>query len=244
MDHLLGALSILLSFSLSGFAQIRTDWERDGLKGRVHSISINAADLQKESGKYVEKRRGAQDLIVYDANGRKVRVEARNGDEVNAKSTFIRDAEGRIAELRTCFPDTDLPCGRAVYSYDSKGNLVEYVSYAPDAFRRELEPGTPETLFMKIVYSYDRGGRVVERTTYAVGGKIISRDVYAYDAKGDLAGVAEYDSEGRLEAEATYSHEFDAAGNWVKQTRFERKNRNGEPPAVPVEVTYRTITYY
>src|SRR5688500_4044228 len=116
MEHLLGALSILLFFSLPTFAQIRTDWERDGLKGRVHTISINVADVQKEGGNYVEKRRGVQDLIIYDVNGRKVGVEARRGDEVNAKSTFIRDPEGRIAELRTCFPDTDLPCGKTVLS--------------------------------------------------------------------------------------------------------------------------------
>lgn len=244
MKYLLGATPILLCLALSATAQVKTDWERDGLKGRVRTLSTNIADVKKEGGRQVEKRRGSQLLVTYSADGRKVGIEARRGDEVNAKSTLTRDAGGRMAELFTCLPDTNEPFSKVVYSYDSDGNLVESASYVSDAFRGGLVLGTPETLVMKIVYSHDGSGRVAGQTVYAVGEKVISRSVYSHDAKGDLVGSTEYDSEGRSQVEVTYSYEFDAAGNWIKQTRFERKGGDGERLDVPVEITYRTITYY
>lgn len=75
---------------------------------------------------------------------------------------------------------------------------------------------------------------------------------YQYDSRDELHEVpleeeeeesAFFDPEQVDESEETVKREFDVRGNWIRETRFEKKIDRGELLDVPVMVTYRTITY-
>lgn len=48
----------------------------------------------------------------------------------------------------------------------------------------------------------------------------------------------------RGESKFTYSYEYDAQGNWTKRVQYLMKKSDKSNTAVPMNVTYRTITYY
>lgn len=48
----------------------------------------------------------------------------------------------------------------------------------------------------------------------------------------------------RTETRYTYSYEYDAQGNWTKRVQYLMKKSDKSYTAVPMTVTYRTITYY
>jgi hypothetical protein len=50
-----------------------------------------------------------------------------------------------------------------------------------------------------------------------------------------------FDPELTEESWESFEREFDARGNWIKDTKFEKRAEGGE--LVPIMVTYRIINY-
>jgi YD repeat-containing protein len=98
---------------------------------------------------------------------------------------------------------------------------------------------------------------------YRLDGHLRDKWLVTYNSDGSRAHAYQYDSQSKLhevsleeedettfvdpeqmdESEETIKREFDVRGNWIRETRFEKKMDRGELLEVPTMVIYRTITY-
>ena len=102
------------------------------------------------------------------------------------------------------------------------------------------------------------GPRVVRRVmTYDLEGKRIDavnfpsenptqagKEQYRYDDKGNAIEMVLLGDNGVILGKELYQYEFDELGNWKKMTTSVAVYENGQVGSEPMEVTYRTITYY
>ena len=91
---------------------------------------------------------------------------------------------------------------------------------------------------MKTVGLLDEKGNVIEETLFSPG---VPESVYYRDSSGNLQSDQK---ETFKEEKFSYKYEFDAQGNWTKSTKFQIVKENGKMVEKPVDVTYRTITFY
>jgi hypothetical protein len=91
---------------------------------------------------------------------------------------------------------------------------------------------------------YDISGKRVDNKTYPVVNSQIGQETYDYDEVGRLLRTTVRNEQGKVLSRTEYSYEFDAMGNWVKMTSSVVVSDSGRQRLEPVEVAYRTITYY
>lgn len=91
---------------------------------------------------------------------------------------------------------------------------------------------------------YDISGRRIDNKTYPVVNSPIGQETYDYDEAGRLLRTTVRNEKGVVLSRTEYSYEFDAAGNWVKMTSSVVVSESGRQRLEPIEVAYRTITYY
>jgi hypothetical protein len=71
-----------------------------------------------------------------------------------------------------------------------------------------------------------------------------SRMVRSYDAAGNMAGELDYDIDGSLTHKWVVAYEYDAMGNWTKQTTSREIIESGVTSVEPQTCTTRTSMYY
>ncbi len=91
---------------------------------------------------------------------------------------------------------------------------------------------------------YDISGKRIDNKTYPVVNSAIGQEAYDYDEAGRLLRTTVRNEQGVVLSRTEYSYEFDAAGNWVKMTSSVVVSESGRERLEPVEIAYRTITYY
>lgn len=112
--------------------------------------------------------------------------------------------------------------------------------------RIELKEGRPvegPTQLVEIT-TYGIKGNRIENTSYPIGGGLVGKEEYKYDERGNITEMTVRDDRGSIVNREAYSYEFDKFGNWTKMTTSLVVFENGELKREPVEVTYRTVTYY
>ena len=127
-----------------------------------------------------------------------------------------------------------------------QGNLTEEALY---------DVGS-SSIKSRSVHTYNAQGHKIEITHYDFThgpGLGIDRTVETYDANGNILELITYYTE-KVGDEADkpipppskriYTYEWDAYGNWVKQTQTLCTSETGKPVYEPSMVTYRTISYY
>ena len=93
--------------------------------------------------------------------------------------------------------------------------------------------------------TYSWHGTRVDVVNYPVEANHHSgREQLVYDAKGNVVEMTVRGADGALLSREVYQYEFDELGNWKKMTRSIAVYENGAVGYEPVDVTYRTITYY
>lgn len=92
--------------------------------------------------------------------------------------------------------------------------------------------------------AYGIKGNRVENTTYPSGDSPIGKEEYKYDDRGNIIEMTLRDDHGTAVSREAYSYEFDTIGNWTKMVTSLVVFENGRLKREPVEVTYRTVTYY
>jgi hypothetical protein len=93
--------------------------------------------------------------------------------------------------------------------------------------------------------TYDAVGAKIESAYYLVQGSTTAgREEYEYDNKGNMTGMTLRAADNSILSKESYKYEFDAVGNWTKMIASSVSLDTGKPTTRPVEVTYRTITYY
>src|SRR5215212_9335814 len=86
--------------------------------------------------------------------------------------------------------------------------------------------------------------QLVENTTYPIRGGLVGKEEYKYDERGNITEMTVRDDHGAILSREAYSYEFDKFGNWTKMLTNLVVFENSELKREPVEVTYRTLTYY
>ena len=94
------------------------------------------------------------------------------------------------------------------------------------------------------VTTYGVKGNRIENTSYPVGDSLVGKEEYKYDERGNITEMTVRDDRGSILTREAYSYEFDKFGNWTKMVTSLVVFENGELKREPVEVTYRTFTYY
>jgi len=94
------------------------------------------------------------------------------------------------------------------------------------------------------VTTYGIKGNRIENTSYPIGGSVGGKEEYKYDERGNITEMTVRDERGAILSREAYSYEFDKFGNWTKMVTSLVVFENGRLKQEPVEITYRTVTYY
>src|SRR5829696_4504030 len=94
------------------------------------------------------------------------------------------------------------------------------------------------------VTTYGIKGNRLENTSYPIGGGLVGKEEYKYDERGNITEMTLRDQHGAILSREAYSYEFDKFGNWSKMVTSLVVFENGALKREPVEITYRTVTYY
>jgi YD repeat-containing protein len=137
-------------------------------------------------------------------------------------------------------------------TYDPAENRTEDLTYYADGSVHSRVVTTGDGEERKTVISrYRLDGRLRDSwliTYYSDGSRAHG---YMYDSHGNLQEVpleqeeetTFFEPEQRDESWESFEREFDALGNWIRETKSEKKVEGGELVDVPTMVTYRTISY-
>jgi hypothetical protein len=110
----------------------------------------------------------------------------------------------------------------------------------------ELKEGRPiegPTQLVELT-TYGIKGNRIENTSYPTGGGLVGKEEYKYDARGNITEMTVRDDRGAILSREAYNYEFDKFGNWTKMVTNLVVFENGQLKREPIEVTYRTLTYY
>ncbi|HEU0251555.1 MAG TPA: tetratricopeptide repeat protein, partial [Pyrinomonadaceae bacterium] len=110
----------------------------------------------------------------------------------------------------------------------------------------ELKDGRPvegPTQLIEIT-TYGVKGNRIENTSYPSGGAFAGKEEYKYDDRGNITEMTVRNDRGAILTREAYSYEFDKFGNWTRMVTSLIVFENGKLKREPVEVTYRTVTYY
>jgi tetratricopeptide (TPR) repeat protein len=112
--------------------------------------------------------------------------------------------------------------------------------------RIELKDGHPVEGSPQLVEvtTYGIKGNRIENTSYPIAGSLVGKEEYKYDERGNITEMTLRDQHGAILSREAYSYEFDKFGNWTRMVTSLVVFENGALKREPVEVTYRTVTYY
>ena len=94
------------------------------------------------------------------------------------------------------------------------------------------------------VTTYGIRGNRIENTSYPLKGGLVGKEEYKYDQRGNITEMTVRDDRGAIISREAYEYQFDKFGNWTKMVTSLVVFENGELKREPVEVSYRTVTYY
>jgi tetratricopeptide (TPR) repeat protein len=98
---------------------------------------------------------------------------------------------------------------------------------------------------LREVTTYDPRGNKIDTVAYPIAGDTLpGKEQYKYDDKGNIVEMQLRSPDGRLLSKEFYKYQMDEVGNWKKMTTSLAVFQDGQLNEEPIEVTYRTITYF
>ena len=94
------------------------------------------------------------------------------------------------------------------------------------------------------VTTYDVTGKRVENISYPIASSSVGKEEYKYDERGNIIEMTMRGDGGAILSRENYNYEFDRFGNWTKMVTSVVVFEADELKREPVEVTYRSFTYY
>src|SRR5687767_1326917 len=94
------------------------------------------------------------------------------------------------------------------------------------------------------VTAYDVSGKRIENVSYPFAASSTGKEEYEYDKSGNVVEMTLRRADGSLLSKERYEYEYDRVGNWTKMMTSLVVFEGEELKLEPVEVTYRSFTYY
>ena len=196
-------------------------------------------------------------VVILDADGYQTEVSENDGEGgLVRKIVYIYDDRKRLNEYLTYKSDGTLqyrwvatrpvPGKVEISTYNGDGSFRDRAvnSFAFGKPGEQLESSVYNldgSLSQKTVLGADGKGRV-ERWEYKSDGSLLARFVDTRDSEGFLIEGVEYNVDSSIRRKETFTREFDAQGNWIKETKSEWDAKAGS--LVPTAISYQIITYY
>jgi hypothetical protein len=159
-------------------------------------------------------------LYDYDEAHRRTKGLHYNAIRVINRNLFAYDDKGR--EIRERFERN--------YRYDAAGNQV----VTSDRFDVGYEVAT----------TYDDQGKVREKVVSDLKGRRQGRSEFRYDERGNQVEERIFDADGRITDRKVYRYEYDATGNWIKETAEWYEAVGTDEILKQSHVRERSITYH
>ncbi len=197
-------------FLCAAIAKTKTDRERDGFIGAVHTVVTEMAQLAQQVGQWTEDPRVRVHTSVYDTKGNLTAHTSHHPDGVLAmKQVRTYDAADTLTKEVFYNPDDSL-WRTAVYDYDASGNPSKVTHYVADG-----------SLLFTDVYSYDAQGNLVEFFSVEANDTPLRKTVYTYGPQGKMTEKRVYDAHDTAPT-ATNTYTYDTAGNLVELATYGR----------------------
>ena len=186
----------IILFSNSGYAQGRQFIPEDKLRGPVHIVQTENAEVIMIFGKAVEIGRTPHQKVIYDRQGNELeRINFRKDGSVENRSVRSYDSEGHFKGDTGFKTENGIEIStnyRSELVYDERGNRVEALVY------------NKEELVQRTTSRYDSTNHLLEETMVTDGGAYKQTKKLTYNVQGHLLKTL-FDTNGRIELlEQTY----------------------------------------
>jgi len=171
-----------------------------------------------------------------DPGNRSIKEVAYEGNEIT-ETVYSLDENGKVVGQTTLDSIAEMSI-RLHMQYDANGRLSEISTCVSDSKRLTIVPGGPDGT--SVILSDEMRHRI-KGVGPCSDGLLTSRTVLSRDDSGHLVEVAVYSGEGILVERYGHSREYDAHGNWIKETQTKWKPESNR--FEPVALTYRRILY-
>lgn len=228
------ALDPAMVFTPAGYLAEQTDHGQTGeLKEQRMYAYDRAGRLQEVFAFGPDGAMRGGSKFAYDARGRRTQEQRYGADGApSATVSLTYDVLNRLVEETVTNPNG----GRVLqwaYAYNEQGYRIrEAVSTASRA--RTRDPASK-------LYTYANGPLPSGERFFNVAGTLLVRVAYGYDLRGNIIEARRYDGNDFPLGVTLYEYEYDAQGNWIKRRRLHEYSDN---KARPVEIAYRTISYF
>jgi hypothetical protein len=209
-----------------------SDRAKDGLQGKVQSVTVETAPLVDRFGEFVEAARVTESQTTYGESGQVLDIKRYRSD--NTVDYAIRyEYDNGLLTTEETFDDNEAPLYkwlreyneqnletslsgynaegqldfRTVHDYDNRGQLLKETSFNPD-----------ETFSYSAEFNYTRGGSE-KRTTYFTPGNVADyTSLEVFDKNGNRLEESATSSEGELEYRVTYK--YDGSGRLLEEIAY------------------------
>lgn len=239
----------------------KNDLAEYNLSGKVNSVLVTTYQASMVNGRVSAGNPSGWNNafeLKFDKNGKmeslteyiNVKASGKSNRMVTDTVNWVvgRDAEGLRTSLtgrdnkgrfRGVYVYVNTESGKEIqtksYNYDSSlGYILDHTYDSKNRLAMSEKSNKEGLVLAKLKYSYDSTGNVTEFAETNAHDIVMYRSLKKYNDKGLLIASTETGQGKKLEIR--YEYEYDAAGNYIKQIKFQ----NGSP----TEVELRKITYY
>ncbi|MFK8275606.1 hypothetical protein ACI76Y_08005 [Capnocytophaga cynodegmi] len=227
-------MRIFLLFLISAVAfgqNLKTDWQKENLKGKVKSVesvayryvgnegkkepmsNFNTEEKYNNKGFKVSGRRFTNEgktsvswRYFYDNKNYLTKVEILNDkDQVEESLKYIYELDAQKEEILG-YDGSGKLTGRQIASYNEKGNKISELSLTADG-----------AFLLRQEIIYDAKNNILEKRFEDKEGKKVLLK-YVYDNKNNIVEENYYGEEDQLYGQKIFSYKYDAKGNWIQRT--------------------------
>ena len=162
-------------------------------------------------------------------------------------AVFMTCAPARAQDVKLPAVVSNRPAITVLDSTKEQDGLVGSVRRVKtETAKIKLKEGRPVEGSAQLVEvtTYGIKGNRIENTSYPIETGPVGKEEYKYDERGNITEMTVRDDRGAIVSREAYSYEFDKFGNWTKMVTSLVVFENGALKREPIEVTYRTLTYY
>jgi len=199
--------SLSLSLALAICAQeMRTSPKEHGLAGNVQSVETTVIDTSTKS--YKLRPDGREELEDFGNSS-----DDSPGSPVVSEALRF-DAQGKLVEDIDLERSYEQESYRYVYSYNSRGLLVEKAGHRENG-----------SFYERSTYSYGPRDEKIEQLYYSASGQVASR--HKFDEHQNIVSIEWYGDDGQIRQKESHRYKYLSNGNTLEQVYYPPERQSG-----------------